>query len=183
MILILRIYCKTILFNIISMNQKEKLDLKKLLSEMNADNNTEDIKRLKHSTIIRDDIRKLESLKLQNPDKTFDELVFLGQAETPFLFGGYTDIFNKVLKGELDLVIMSRLLIVLKLIEDGNVDQHEGSVMVGKILKELYIDSAIKQGDNLDKQNKVNDEETASKPVNIEPTVNISWKEYSKMKK
>jgi len=159
------------------MNSKEKLDLKKLLSEMNATDNTEDIKRLKHSTIIRDDIRKLESLKLQYPDKLFDELSIIGQSECPFLFGGYTDIFNKVLKGELDLVIMSRLLIVLKLIEDGNVDQHEGSVMVGKILKELYIDSAIKQGENLDKQNE------SSQNVKQEPKVNISWKDYSKGKR
>jgi hypothetical protein len=159
------------------MNSKEKLDLKKLLSEMNATDNTEDIKRLKHSTMIRDDIRKLESLKLQHPDKSFDELSILGQSECPFLFGGYTDIFNKVLKGELDLVIMSRLLTVLKLIEDGNVDQHEGSVMVGKILKELYIDSAIKQGENLDKQNE------SSQNVKQEPKVNISWKDYSKGKR
>jgi hypothetical protein len=31
------------------------------------------------------------------------------------------------------------------LIEDGMVDQHEGSVAVGKLLKELYVDSMKKQ--------------------------------------
>jgi len=164
------------------MNSKEKLDLKKLLGEMNADDNTEDIKRLKHSTIIRDDIRKLESIKLEHVGKTFDELVSIAQIECPFLFGGYTDIFNKVLKGEIDLVIMSRLLIVLKLIEDGNVDQHEGSVMVGKILKELYIDSAIKQSENLEKQREENMPKSAE-TSSIGPQVNISWKEYSNMKR
>ena len=34
---------------------------------------------------------------------------------------------------------------ILKSIEDGNCDQHEGSVKVGKLLKELYIDSAMRQ--------------------------------------
>ena len=38
-----------------------------------------------------------------------------------------------------------KLINVLKNIEEGDVDQHEGSVVVGKILKEMYIDSALKQ--------------------------------------
>ena len=64
---------------------------------------------------------------------------------------------------------MSKLLFVLKMIEDGKVDQHEGSVHVGKILKELYIDSALKQGSNLELKN-----------PKIEPNSgkNVSWKEY-----
>ena len=33
------------------------------------------------------------------------------------------------------------------------VDQHEGSVMVGKLLKELFVDSALKRPENLDKEN------------------------------
>jgi hypothetical protein len=82
-----------------------------------------------------------------------------------------TDIFNKVVKGEIDLTIMTKMLTVLKLIEDGNVDQHEGSVMVGKILKELYIDSAIKTADNIDK-------EYADQKVEPEEGKPISWKEY-----
>jgi hypothetical protein len=71
---------------------------------------------------------------------------------------------------------MTKLLIVLKLIEDGKVDQHEGSVMVGRYLKELYIDSAIKHGENLDKQY-----DSESKPEKIEGK-KISWKEYKTMK-
>jgi hypothetical protein len=62
------------------------------------------------------------------------------------------DFFDKVIKDEIDLRIMTRLLIVLKLIEDEKVDQHEGSVMVGKILKERYLDSAVKRADTLDKE-------------------------------
>jgi hypothetical protein len=63
---------------------------------------------------------------------------------------------------------------VLKLIEDSKVDQHEGSVMVGKILKELYVDSATKHLDKLDKQRE--DEMVA-------PSVGkpISWSEYKKI--
>jgi hypothetical protein len=90
------------------------------------------------------------------------------------LFDNYTDIFNKVVRDELDLVIMTKLLHVLKQIEDGEVDQHEGSVIFGKILKELYVDSAIKRGENLDKQYE------SEKEPQIEGK-NISWKEYKKI--
>ena len=71
------------------------------------------------------------------------------------------------------MCIRDRLLTVLKLIEDSNVDQHEGSVMVGKILKELYVDSATKRLDNLDKEH---DKEPMSEGKAI------SWKQFKQMK-
>ena len=84
------------------------------------------------------------------------------------------DIFNKILKDEIDLKIMTRLLIVLKLIEDSKVDQHEGSAMVGKILKELYIDSALKTSENLDKEHE-------SEKVEKNTGAAVSWLEYKHM--
>lgn len=159
------------------MNKQESLDLKRLINETQCENNTENIRKLKHSVLIRNDIRNLENLKKtngslrkSNPDE-FNEVC---QKECNFLFNNYTDIFNKILKDELDLRIMTRLLICLKLIEDGNVDQHEGSVMVGKILKELYIDSAIKRGDNLDKEREAE---------RVEPNSGkkMSWRDFKTM--
>ena len=159
------------------MNKQESLDLKRLINETQCENNTDNIRKLKHSVLIRNDIRNLENLKktnvsLQksNPDE-FNEVC---QKECNFLFNNYTDIFNKILKDELDLRIMTKLLICLKLIEDGNVDQHEGSVMVGKILKELYIDSAIKRGENLDKEREAE---------RVEPNSGkkMSWRDFKIM--
>jgi hypothetical protein len=156
------------------MNKQESLDLKRLINETQCENNTENIRKLKHSVLIRNDIRNLENLKKtngslrkSNPDE-FNEVC---QKECNFLFNHYTDIFNKIIKDEIDLRIMTKLLICLKLIEDGNVDQHEGSVMVGKILKELYIDSAIKRGENLDKEREAE---------RVEPNSGkkMSWKDF-----
>jgi hypothetical protein len=156
------------------MNKQESLDLKRLINETQCENNTENIRKLKHSVLIRNDIRNLENLKKtnvslrkSNPDE-FNEVC---QKECNFLFNNYTDIFNKIIKDEIDLRIMTKLLICLKLIEDGNVDQHEGSVMVGKILKELYIDSAIKRGENLDKEREAE---------RVEPNSGkkMSWKDF-----
>jgi hypothetical protein len=158
------------------MNAKEALDLKRLVNESQCDDNTENIRKLKHSVLIRNDIRKLEQLKKQNEYlKTNDIAQFreLCLNECPFLFSNYTDIFNKIIKDELDLKIMTKLLIVLKLIEDGQVDQHEGSVMVGKFLKELYIDSAIKRSDNIDK-------EFEGQKVAPNKGLAVSWREFKK---
>jgi hypothetical protein len=150
----------------------ERLDLKNMIDEMKCENNTEHIRNLKHSVLIRDDIRKIVNLKKQNV-LPIEELSLLCQKETPFLHQNYTDIFNKIMKDEIDLVIMTKLLTVLKLIEDGKVDQHEGSVLVGKILKELYLDSAVKHADNLDKM-------YADEKVQPIVGLEISWKEYKK---
>jgi hypothetical protein len=58
------------------------------------------------------------------------------------------------------------------MIEDERVDQHEGSVIIGKILKELYLDSAIKRADNLDK------ERDQSEVVELVEPKEISWREF-----
>ena len=157
------------------MNKKESIDLKSLMAN-NTEyvDNTENIRNLKHSVLIRDSIRTIEQLKTSEFlfRKTDNEgFIELCRSECRFLFDNYTDIFNKVVKDELDLQIMTKLLMVLKMIEDEKVDQHKGSVMVGKVLKELYVDSALKRSENLDKEHGSNKEE----PVQGKK---ISWKQY-----
>lgn len=152
----------------------ERIHLKKLMSNSNCEDNTNTIRRLKHSLLIREDIRCIEIIKKVHaltketePDKYRDICI----SKCPFLYKNYTDIFNKLLADELNLEIMSKLLLVLKMIEDEKVDQHEGSVIVGKLLKELYVDSAIKRGEALDKKY-----ETEKVPP--ENGKEISWKKY-----
>jgi hypothetical protein len=160
------------------MNKQENLDLKRLIDETQCGNNTENIRKLKHSGLINEDIKKMLKYKVNHDSLMRDDPeTFLEgcKQECSFLFNHYTDIFNKILKDELDLTIMKKLVIVLKLIEDEKVDQHEGSVMVGKILKELYVDSALKRCDNLDK------EHAAEKPV-ANDGKKISWKDFKTAK-
>lgn len=159
------------------MNSNEKLNLKRLIDENHCEDNTDNIRKLKHSVKMRDDIRKIEQLKKSNAAMRRlqpTEFAELCQKESTFLFNNYTDIFNKILKDEIDLLIMTKMLSILKMIEDGKVDQHEGSYAFGKVLKELYIDSAIKHGENLDKEHE-NDK--------VEPVEGktISWKQYKKI--
>ena len=84
--------------------------------------------------------------------------------------------FNRLLKDELDLGLLSQALVTLKKIENGEIDQQEGSVMMGKILHRVFVESATKRGENLDT--------VESEP--IEPKNNgqtISWKEYKNRQK
>jgi hypothetical protein len=154
-----------------SLSKDDKLNLNKLLEGSDCENNTMHIRTVKHSVAIRDDIRKMDVLKKQYSG---DELKVKCECECNFLFNNYTDIFNRMLKDELDLTIMTKLLTILKMIEDGKVDQHEGSVMVGKLLKELYVDSAIKRGENLDKMYE------KEAPVVNEGKA-VSWKQFKAM--
>jgi hypothetical protein len=72
---------------------------------------------------------------------------------------------------------LNKFIEILKRIEDGELDQHEGSFAVGTLLKELYIDSALKKSEKLDELN----EKERSEPKKAE--VNVSWKQFKKMNK
>jgi hypothetical protein len=157
-----------------NLSDDEKLNLKKMMSEMDYVDNTDTIRRLKHSVKIRDNIRKLEDLKrehaemrLTSPEQFFN----IAHTECEFLYNNYSDIFRRLMNDEIDIMIMSKLLIVLKLIEEGHIDQQDGAIRVGRLLKELYLDSAVKHADALDKKH------AGDKPV-INDGRDISWKKY-----
>jgi len=133
------------------------------LQEMIKANNTEDT-----TNAIRE-VRHYPRLSKTNPQQ-FDDICV---NRCNFLFNNYTEIFNKVKKDEIDLQMLNKFLNVLKQIEDGKIDQHEGSYMVGTILKEIYIDSALKKAEKTDKKDKKNKKD--DKPIK---PVKISWKEY-----
>jgi hypothetical protein len=157
-----------------SLSSDERLNLKKMMNELDYTDNTDSIRRLKHSVQIRDNIRKMENLKLEynviraeSPEQFFN-IVY---TECKFLYDNYIDIFTRAMKDEIDNIIMTKLLIVLKLIEDGQLNQEDGSIRIGRLLKELYLDSAVRRADNLDKEH-------AKDTVAPNLGKNISWKSY-----
>lgn len=157
------------------MNSMDRLQLEKMIQANDAADNTSQIRELRHSMRIHEDVGTLLNLKREyarlaktHPEQ-FDMMCVKRCA---FLFNTYTDIFNKVKKDEIDLTILGKLLGVLKLIEDRKVDQHEASVEVGQLLKEIYIDSALKKSDKLEKQH------SGSGTASLPPPKKISWKQY-----
>tara|TARA_B110000008_G_C16867900_1_gene523550 strand:- start:32 stop:541 length:510 start_codon:yes stop_codon:yes gene_type:complete len=155
----------------------ERINLKKLMNEMEYEDNTETIRRLKHSTKIRDNVKKLTALKKEHADMRIaspEQFFNIVHVECKFLYDNYTDIFRRMMQDEIDVTILSKLLIVLKLIEDGQIDQQDGSVRVGRLLKEMYLDSAVKRADALDKEHSGEKE-----PINEGKS--ISWNKFKQV--
>jgi hypothetical protein len=145
-----------------------------MIKANNVEDQTDLIRELKHSHLLQEDINNLLMIKAKyrtDMDKINEE----GMNECSFLFTYYTDIYNKVRKDEIDLKILNKFLNVLRRIEDGEIDQHDGSYLVGQLLKEMYVDSALKKAGKLDQQNKV---EIVHTPKN--ETMNVSWKQFKK---
>ena len=159
------------------MNDSERLQLQKMIQANDTQNNTQDIRKLKHSKKILADVDMLLKLKQDNKllaksnPESFDSMC---TNKCSFLFNNYTDIYNKVLKDEINLQILERLINVLYSIEEGQVDQHEGSFEVGKLLKSIYIDSALKKADKINELHEKKEQEKPIKP--------ISWTEFKKQK-
>ena len=157
----------------------QSLNMKSLMDSDDYVNNTERIRELKHSELILEDIGKLCRIKKDHFHMRMveeEKYNHLCATSAPFLFSNYTDIFRKVLKDELDMKLMVDFIGILKQIEEGQLDQYDASVKVGTILRDLYVDSAIRRGDNLDK------ERGATEPVFVEPKP-VSWKDYKSSKK
>ena len=151
------------------MNEKEKLQLQKMIKINNVEDQTQQIRNLKHSKLLRKDIDNLLLLKKNFKDK---ELTTQAINECNFLFTHYTDIYNRVKNDEIDISLLFTFLEILSKIENEELDQHEGSFIIGKLLKEIYIDSALKKSEKLDKL--YNSE---IKEKNIEP-IQIQWKQW-----
>ena len=166
------------------MNDSERLQLQKMIKTNDTEDNTVLIRSLQHSKLIWADVNNILSLKkkyaaLEKSDP--DEFSTLCSGHANFIFTTYTDIFNKVIKNEINLDTLLELINVLKSIEEGACDQHEGSFAVGKILKEMYIDSALRKSENNDILNGNQSEDLTTVGEDTIEEEDISWKEYRKM--
>lgn len=162
------------------LDNQQKLDLQNMIKANETEDLTEQIRKSKQSNLIRDDIKQLLFLKQKytrlsksNPGE-FDKMCV---SQCQFLFNNYTDIFNKIKTDTLNLTIMDKFLNILKRIEDGELDQHEGSYLVGQHLKELYVDSALRNQQKMEANERK--KKVPKKPTTAEK--NISYKDFKKM--
>jgi len=160
------------------LNPQQRLDLAALIKANETDDCTEEIRSKKQSLLIKNDVKhmillkqKYERLSKSNPNE-FDAICV---KQCNFLFNNYTDLYNKIINDNLDLAILERFLAILKKIEDGELDQHEGSYLVGNYLKEMYIDSALKTGSKME-------DKKGSKKQFINAEKKISYKDFKQLK-
>ena len=157
------------------MNHEQRLNLSKMMKEFDVVDQTQNIRSLKHSEQIRINVNEILKIQKMNPSLSKDQLEDICLKENTFLFTNYTDIYNRLIKKELDLKILFSIIQCLKKIEDGDCNQQEASFEVGSLLKKMYIDSALKQSEKLDK---ITDEI----PSIIQPHKAISWNDYKNKK-
>ena len=167
------------------MDSEQRIHLQKLVEANGTEDHTEVIRRVKHSSQIYTDVNTMIKLKHEygrlaksNP-KQFDAICV---SRCAFLFTYYTDLYNKLKSGEIDLKLLFRMIQILRDIEEGKLDQHEGSFEVGKILKSIYVDSALKRSENLDAEQAKKEKQTATKAAKKTrpaiPEKKLTWAEF-----
>lgn len=161
------------------MDEDQRLKLKEMIKTNDAKDFTSKIRTLKHSSLIRADVQTYLDLCKKYP-KSHHERFFKETCnkKCAFIAKNYTDIYIKLTKKELNLDILTSLLNILKEIEDGKMDQHEASFKVGKVLKELYIDTALRKSAKIeaveDRKKNRSDKKVVKKPKKI------SYSEFKK---
>ena len=153
------------------MDDNARLKLQQMIKANNVSDQTDIIRNLKHSSQLRESVTTMLKLKKQCSDP--QEFVESAIRDCYFLYLNYTDIFNKIKKDEIDIVILFQFLDVLQKIEEGLVDQHEASFEVGTLLKKIYVDSALKKADKLN--------ESREDPVYLSGS-SITWKQFKNKK-
>lgn len=153
------------------MDDKSRLTLKKMINEYNPEETTEKIRNLRHSSKIKTDVMHMLKLKKTHSRVKMVTLKNMCMNQCNFLYKNYTNIFHKLFKGDLDITILMNFVEILRQIEDGELDQHEGSVKVGEILKSLYIDSVLKE----EKKRETSEKRKKSNKSKVK---NVSWNEY-----
>ena len=110
------------------MSNQERLKLNEMLKANDVEDQTKNIRKLRHSKKIRQDIEIMQRFRqkyqrLYQTNRTQYENMLSNQCN--FLFTNYTDIYNKVKKDELDLTILAKFISVLERIENSEIDQHK----------------------------------------------------------
>jgi hypothetical protein len=163
------------------MNPSDRLDLKKLMKAGEHDyvDNTDGIRRLKHSDLIAADMKKMEELKKSHASmraSSPDDFASLCQNKCSFLFNAYTDIYNRLFKDQLDVNLMLEALRTLKQVETGKINQQEGSIHMGKLFYKVFVSNAIKHEDAAN----IPVSTTTSASSEKEEENKITWREYKK---
>ena len=160
----------------IKLDDETRLKFNELLKESDAADNTEKIRKLKHSSKIKEQISIMLDIKKRYSRLDKNTVYKMIDTQCNWLFSHYFNLFNKLKKDELDIKILGQFVNALKAVEDGDMDQHEASVRVGQILKKLYIDSALKK----DKKEEARRErQRKKKPVNRKGK--LTWEQYKKL--
>lgn len=157
------------------LSDNDRYQLSRMVEKNDVVDKTSQIRELKHSGEIRINIERLLQLKKDHPDLLRDnkpEFEKLALQQCKFLFFHYMELYNIIVKEQMEMKILFNLLDVLTKIENGECDQHEGSVMVGRLLKEIYIDSKLAETNRID----------AMYQSPVKPIKKMTWQDFKNNK-
>lgn len=136
------------------MDASQRLKLNEMVKGGDVVDQTNLIRHLKHSVLLRNNINTMsEIVKLYKQPlegKQLDNCRERCALASNWLYEYYTDIFNRILKSNIDMTMLNKFIDILEQIEDGTCDQHDASFKVGTILKEIYIDSALRKNKQME---------------------------------
>ena len=132
-----------------TMDAQQQELLERMIQENDTKDNTGLIRELAHSAKIRRDVSVIQNIKRRSRSTQFSVLDKEAQAQKcGFLFKHYPNIYNKLLRGEIQIKVLYRFLDELESVERGEQSQQEASYKIGMLLKEMYVDKRI----DLDKE-------------------------------
>jgi hypothetical protein len=155
-----------------TLSDNDRIQLENMLRENEVEDTTRKIQELKHSSKLSASIKLIEKMKKQYPRmfktdyEKFERMV--RTRDEQWMWSHYTSIYHKLMKNQLDPSILNSMVDVLQKIENNEFTQHEASVAIGRMLKQIYIDGKIR--DTPDTQRNKRKQQRKMKK--------IDWKEY-----
>lgn len=149
------------------MNEEQRIQLGELMKTNNTIDNTELIRNLCHSKKIRNCVEKIETIRIENPNADFKTMDSLCIEPANFLFRNYTVIYNKLIRGQIDINMFYVFLDKLRDIETGKLSQQDAAYDIGMLLRNMYVDPRLK------------DMEDKKKP-DYKKGKDINWSDYKK---
>ena len=72
-------------------------------------------------------------------EKSIDDYLAIFQRECKYIYTSFPDVFDRVVKNDMNLDVFEKIVLILKMIEDGKVNQSEASALVGKLSQKLFF--------------------------------------------
>lgn len=138
------------------LNQRKELD--KMIKENDVKDNTDSLRSEKKSFKIRKDVDLILELKAQTKNGIITlaiESEYDLKSRCTFLHENFPNIYEKLMKDEINVNILRAFLDELFKIESGELDQHEASYNIGMLLKSVYVDKELDKIDNPEDNTKI----------------------------
>jgi len=143
-------------FGLPNITPQDRVAFAKASSEMDEPiDNTDYVRKEQYSRKLEVSLALIEKLKIdhgelrRNHPEQFMELC---QLKCHFLYNKFTSIFHKLVKDEIDIHLFKKVIYVMRMIEDKKINYGEGSILVGKLISDMFINSGNKQGEKYDQE-------------------------------